>query len=233
MTTTDINSLLDYDPNCKKCRDGWVEVFSCECSDKEMYKASTRCECYFRRMRERKVKRISETYPMPTRLKQKSFADFVAETETQGKALEKMSRGEPCYLFGPYGTGKTHLLAATVNMKLRAKVSAMFVSAPWLFEELRRDMFRDNNTERKVIDDACSVEYLAIDDLGKEKPTPMVEEKLFMIIDRRLNKNLLTSFSSNLPLDDQGNRIDGAIKSRIHEICDVLCVKGRDYRYAS
>jgi DNA replication protein DnaC len=183
-------------------------------------------------MRERKVKRISETYPMPARLKQKFFKNFVAETETQARALKKMSNGVQCYLFGPYGTGKTHLLAAAVNMKLNQTITAMFVSAPWLFEELRRDIFRNNDTEHKIIDDACSVEYLAIDDLGKEKPTPMVEEKLYMIVDRRLNKELLTSFSSNLPLDDQGNRIDGAIKSRIHEMCEVLCVKGKDYRCA-
>ena len=220
---TDIDEIYDYDPSCKECRDGWV-------------RSSTggwrRCKCYFEKMKKRKTKRILATYPMPERLKEKRFVDYIAKNGSQERALTKMSNGEPCYLFGPYGTGKTHLLAAAINMKLCQNIPAMLVSAPWLFEELRRDMFRNNDTKHKVIDDACSINYLAIDDLCKEKLSAMVEEKLFMIVDRRLNKHLLTSFSSNFPLDSQNNKLDGAIKSRIHEMCEVICVKGRDYRYA-
>ena len=170
-----------------------------------------RCECYLRKIREKRVKKLIEAYPMPQLLKHKSLENFVITSGTQKKALEKMQRCEPCYLFGPYGVGKTHLLAAMVNLKISKMIPAMFVSAPWLFEGLRRDMFRDGNTEHLVIDDACTVDFLAIDDLGKEKPTAMVEEKLFMIVDSRLSKGLPTSFSSNLPLDEQSNRIDGAI----------------------
>lgn len=223
MTTIDIDeSIYNYDLDCiEKCSCGWVELDT---------GGWVRCKCYLRKVREKRVKKFIEAYPMPQLLRQKSFENFVCTSETQKMARERMQRCEPCYLFGPYGVGKTHLLAAMINLKLSKMVPAMFVSAPWLFEGLRRDMFRDGNTEHLVIDDACTVDFLAIDDLGKEKPTAMVEEKLFMIIDCRLSKGLPTSFSSNLPLDEQSNRIDGAIKSRMHEMCEVICVRGKDYR---
>jgi len=212
------NDSLDYDPECPHCREGLIEIGG----------KFKNCECVRKKEAYKRVKEINSKYPMPVMLREKSFENFKMDNEYQERALDLMQGGKPCYLFGPWGSGKTHLLAATVNKMQRKFTMALLVSAPWLFEKVRRDLFQ--NWEIDILNMACTVEYLAIDDIGKEKPTGMIEEKLFMIVDRRLNEGKRTSFSSNFPLDDKRLNIDNAIKSRINEMCEIVFVNGIDHR---
>lgn len=222
LTTATTEELgdLDYDPSCD-CYEGWRQAPG----------GWVVCKCRVRCLQKKKAQRIAKTYPLPLKLREKRFENYHPRNEKQKYALRQLSSGVPCYLFGPYGTGKTHLLAASVIQKRLELFPAIFVSAPWLFEQIRRESFRYQDDVDKVIDDMVSVDFLAIDDLGKEKLTATVEEKLFMIVDRRLQNGLNTSFSSNFPLDHPDNRINGAIRSRIYEMCEeIICIKGPDYR---
>jgi intein/homing endonuclease len=124
----------------------------------------------------------------------------------------------------------THLLAASVNEAVKNGVGAVFFSVPWLLQKIRDDLF--SNRPIGVMDVVSDVEYLALDDLGKEKATDMVQEKLFMILDRREIDGLRTSVTSNYdPETLRRDKVDGAIVSRIVGMCDVIVLEGDDYRF--
>ncbi len=212
------DDFLDYDPDCPECRDGWIRKGE----------RVGRCLCGKKKDTYRRIIELNKIYPIADRLREKSFENFKPKTDSQKQAMELMQSGKACYLFGPWGSGKTHLLSATMNKLQDEYIMALLISAPWLFEKIRRDLF--NNWEIEVLETACKIEYLCIDDIGKEKPTGLIEEKLFMIVDRRLNEGKRTSFSSNFPLDDERLNLDNAIKSRIHEACEIIFVNGSDYR---
>jgi len=220
-----LDAAYDYDPDCPQCNYGYVQ---------NQAGLTVVCECVKKKRAFRKIMELNEKYAMPPKLREKSFENFVVHTKRQEQALRAVRSGKSCYLFGKWGAGKTHLMAAMVNELQRQLKPALLISAPWLFESVRRDIF--NNWEIGILEDACTVEYLAIDDVGKEKTTEMVEEKLFMIVDRRLNEGKATSFSSNFPLEDSDKKdqrrmyLDQAIRSRIYEMCELVYVDGPDYR---
>ena len=213
------DEFMDYDPECPHCHEGFIEIEGGRVKE---------CLCVKNKRRYKKIKEINQACPIPGKLLEKSYENFVPQNDYQKRARALMAGGSACYLFGPWGCGKTHLLAATVNKMQSEFKMAMMVSAPWLFERVRRDLFK--NWEIGILDMACEIEYLVIDDIGKEKPTGMIEEKLFMIVDSRLNAGKKTSFSSNSPLEGDRLNIDDAIKSRIYEMCEIVFVTGPDYR---
>jgi DNA replication protein DnaC len=159
----------------------------------------------------------------------KTFENFIAKTKMQKTALEKVTAGGNFLLIGPWGTGKTHLLAASVNEAIKKGVNAVFFSVPWLLKIIREDLL--SNRPIGILEKVCEVEYLALDDLGKEKPSETVQEKLFMIFDRREIDGLRTAVTSNyVPETLVNEKLDGAIIDRIVGMCEVVLLEGDSYR---
>jgi DNA replication protein DnaC len=162
-------------------------------------------------------------------LREKTFDNYHPKTPKQKRARDEMTRDGSFFLIGLPGRGKTHLLAASVNAAMGQGVSAAFFSAPWLLQKIREDIMASEKLQ--ILENCCEIEYLAIDDLGKEKPSDTVQEKLFMIFDRREILGLRTSVTSNYdPETLSRERLDGAIVSRLLGMCQVLFLDGDDYR---
>jgi len=207
-------------PNCEVCGDtGWIEKSG----------GMVQCECVARKAKQHRMKVIIEQSGLIGSLKEKTFDNFIPKSKQQKYVLEQVKKGDSFFLVGPFGTGKTHLLAASVNEALKRGVMAVFFSVPWLLEIIRGDLL--SGKKIGIMEKVCEVEYLALDDLGKEKPTDTVQEKLFMILDRREVCGLRTSVTSNLgPETLASERLDGAIISRITGMCQLLLLEGSDYR---
>lgn len=188
-----------------------------------------RCDCYEKKLKLAIAQKLVAQSGLRGSLLRKRFDNYHPKTKQQKEALDKVKKGGSFFLIGPFGTGKSHLLAASVNEAIKTGVSAVFFSVPWLLQMIRDDLF--SNRPIGVMDIVCGVEYLALDDLGKEKATETVQEKLFMILDRREIDGLRTSVTSNYDPDTLAReRVDGAIVSRIVGICQVVALEGEDYR---
>jgi len=205
---------------CEKCGDStWIETPD----------GMKRCSCFERKIKLARARKLVEQSSLRGSLLKKSFENYHPKTKQQKEALEKVKKGGSFFLIGNWGVGKSHLLAASVNEALENGVSAMFFSVPWLLQKIREDLF--SNRPIGVMDIVCDVEYLALDDLGKEKATETVQEKLFMILDRREIDGLRTSVTSNFDPDTlRSEKVDGAIVSRLLGMCDVVVIEGPDYR---
>lgn len=134
-------------------------------------------------------------------------------------------------LLGGVGTGKTTLAAAVVNAALEKHgVRGQFWPVVDLLGRLRATVDEDRaiETEAEVMGQMCIVPLLVLDDLGANKATEYVEERLFRIVDYRYRQLLPTVVTTNVPLE----KLDQRIASRLSDAAVSLTVEvnGPDMR---
>jgi DNA replication protein DnaC len=81
-----------------------------------------------------------------------------------------------------------------------------------------------------VFDRSLNSPLLVLDDVGQEKGTPWVWERLYILINTRYENLRPTIFTTNLKPSEWENRWGGAITSRILGMSTVIELKGVDYR---
>lgn len=141
-------------------------------------------------------------------------------------------RGEGLYLWGPTGTGKTHLAYAALNALVDAPhhVEAIVVGASRLLDDLRRGYGGHPEEGERLVTAAKSATMLLLDDLGVAKPSDWVHEQTYALVDRRYTDGLPTIITGNDRPDHLGARIGRRAASRIHEMCQIVPVPGEDVR---
>jgi len=195
-----------------------------------------RCDCLKTAIEGRRYQAILERSGLRGSLKAKTFSNYRPLNSSQKKALDVARNRGSFFLSGPWGVGKTHLLAASVTEALGRGQQAALISVPWLLEEIRSNAFRKNSAGDGVdlFKLACRIPYLALDDLGKERITDFAAEKMFMLFDTRETYQLRTSVTSNFGLKElfDAELVDGAVISRICGICGkaIVRIEGKDYR---
>ncbi|MCB9553516.1 MAG: ATP-binding protein [Myxococcales bacterium] len=171
-----------------------------------------------------------------------------AHVESAAQAAIALTRGfQPgrrgIGLFGPVGTGKTHLLAAVVrDLVIRLGVRARFVEFTHLLSELKA-AFGQAGGEAAIIDPLVEVPVLVIDELGKGRPdSEWVGQVLDQLITRRYSANRTTCFTTNFPIEAPQvrpgeprpelleDRVGARIMSRLHEMVAFYPVYGPDKR---
>lgn len=135
------------------------------------------------------------------------------------------------FLFGGVGTGKTTLAAAIVNAALeRHGVRGQFWPVVDLIGRLRATADEDRaiETEAEVMGQMCLVPLLVLDDLGANKATEYVEERLFRIVDYRYRQLMPTVVTTNVGL----GALDERLASRLSDAAVSTPVEftGRDMR---
>lgn len=152
-------------------------------------------------------------------------------------------------LAGPPGTGKTHLAVGILarrierwlqayprevvsitpeGMLLRPHFRSRFASVPRLLDAIRQTYQRPGEADPLV--PLYDVPLLVLDDLGREKPSEWVVERLYVLIDARYGANLPTVVTTNFSLDELAARGYDAMLSRLAEDADVVLVQAEDYR---
>ena len=125
---------------------------------------------------------------------------------------------------GPPGTGKTHLALAIANHRIAEHgEAAIFVTAPDLFDFLRASFASTSDYQFNDYFDAVrTCPLLALDDLGVEKQSDWVREKLFQLLNHRYAEQLPTVITSNVDI----GRLDARLESRLK---DTSVVKTLDF----
>jgi len=146
---------------------------------------------------------------------------------------ENRDAGRGLYFCGDVGTGKTHLAVAVMNDLIsRKRVPALFVTVPELLDNLRGAYMTPGRDLDEWMEAVKNADLLILDDLGAEKPTPWVQERVFVIVNHRYRETLPTIFTSNIGPKDLAKQLGERTASRIISMCDWISLEGDDYREA-
>ena len=115
---------------------------------------------------------------------------------------------------GPVGSGKTFLAASIANELMEAKLQVLFLVVPDLLDELRAT-YKSEINEMDLLDNARSIPFLILDDLGAHNYTDWTRNRIYSIINYRMNELLPTIITSNLSLDEMEEYIGIRTTSRI------------------
>ena len=130
---------------------------------------------------------------------------------------------ESTYICGPVGTGKTWALSAMICDAESHGYNSGLINWGWFRMEVR-DSYNVNSasSERQLLEACVRCDVLCIDDLGVSKESPAATELLYLIIDKRYSKGLITHISSNIPPGEIKNVFNDRISRRILEMCKVV-----------
>jgi DNA replication protein DnaC len=144
---------------------------------------------------------------------------------------ENREAGKGLYFCGDVGAGKTHLAVALMNELIqRKRVPSLLVTVPELLDNLRgayNDPGRDLDEWMAAVQNA---DFLVLDDLGSERATDWVRERIFVIVNHRYREALPTVFTSNIGPKDLAEQLGERTASRIIAMCDWISLEGDDYR---
>jgi len=227
------------EPSCPECRDtGFRIVESPEGTSRALP-----CPC----RREDRMERLMEQARIPRRYHRCDFESYdgieLSHRMAKQKA-EKFAREYPAsqsglLFMGPPGVGKTHLVVALIRHLIHQKgVPCLFYDFQDLLKEIQNSYNAASGTsEPGILQLLFAAEVLVLDDLGARKPTVWVEETLSHVISTRYNDMKITLFTTNYLDSPPGkndptltDRIGERVRSRLHEMCQVVEISGSDYR---
>lgn len=145
-------------------------------------------------------------------------------------------RNVPGVLFtGDVGSGKTFLAGAIANYLLEHEVNVLFLVVPDFLDELRATYHRGGEGE---VDDVAllrevrEVDVLVLDDLGAHNYTPWTCNKLYSLLNFRLNYRLPVVITTNLTLGELEDFLGERTTSRIVQMCRIYRLTvGKDIRH--
>lgn len=142
---------------------------------------------------------------------------------------------ESALLYGPCGSGKTHLAVGTLKA-MRARIpewsrETLFVTVPDLLEGIRASFRGVDAEDPGSLTRYSTCAFLVLDDLGAERATDFTLDRLYLILSRRINAFLPTVVTTNLDPAEIKAKLDPRIASRLS---GFLCIHVRmpDHRKA-
>lgn len=139
--------------------------------------------------------------------------------------------GRGLLLVGREGTGKTHIAVAILRGVLEKGFSGRYWNVPELFLELRRVINGEGKcSEGDIFDEAREVDLLVLDDLGAEKTSEYVLDRLYVLINGRYENDLATVITTNRSIEELRQQLGPRIASRICEMCVPVEFPEGDYR---
>ncbi len=127
---------------------------------------------------------------------------------------------------GDVGTGKTHLAAGILKVAYSRGLDGVLISVPDLLNEIRNGYkdgsFNENKFRQKFL--------VILDDLGAEKPSDWVKEKLFTLINYRYENKKPLIVTTNCTPSELISQVGERIADRLREMCKVVKIEGKSWR---
>lgn len=148
-------------------------------------------------------------------------------------------------LVGGVGSGKTFMVSSLINnfinnLKIYTdnygkpkdieSSSVYFISTVELAEQLRYYYAKSDIVSYSLMDEIKNKDVLVLDDLGAEKTTEWMCEKLFEIIDFRYNKQLPLVVTTNCLPKEIKSKIGARSYDRLREMCALVSIAAKSQR---
>lgn len=234
------NQYIESKRMCSKCTGGegcrTKGIMTCMHEDGELY--VLKCGLYGSWRNQKDMEKVMLRASIPTAYEETTLENYEKRTIESEKvhaymiALANEENTQGAYIFGASGLGKTHLAIGLLKKRMERGRTGLFVVVPELMESLRRCL-RESGDDFEILQALYNVDCLVLDDLGAEKATEWVAERLYLVVNQRYLSNRMTVITSNCKpeemkerLGEQGKRIT----SRVLEMCKIIQLKGEDYR---
>lgn len=134
------------------------------------------------------------------------------------------------FVFGGIGCGKTYFAFCLI----REAFKRMEISSPLYYsctelDSLMLDAIKSDGGDYELIKKIKQANFLFLDDFGRETRSDRIARQFYEIINYRYSNELPTLITSNLNLDQIGEKMDCAIASRIQE-WEIIHIGGDDIR---
>ncbi|MBE3594095.1 MAG: ATP-binding protein [Candidatus Carbobacillus altaicus] len=183
------------------------------------------CSLYLNAQDMRRRVSLFQTLQIPTSLAGVRFRDikrdehnvtairhalkFVSEFDARG--------GIGLYVYGPFGVGKTYLMAAIAGHLVDRGRSVFFVHMPALFRELKAGL--DSARYLEMIRALETVDLLILDDIGAEQLTPWArDEVLVPLLTTRTTYLRPILYTSNLPLEGLSEHFSETVRGDLDRL---------------
>lgn len=227
--------------------------------------AAERCHC----SRDRQSTRLLDRAGLPPRYSGCSFRTFdvnadraasrdqllraktISERYVDSFVTESGGFRESGLLYiGPPGAGKTHLAVAVLKQLItRFQIHGLFVDFTALIHEIQNSFDpTSSSSKQKLLDPVVGAEVLVLDELGAQKPSPWINEILYLIINSRYTRRSPTIFTTNFRLEPDASpdhldrspgsrtysslssRISPSLLSRLYEMATPVEIDVEDFR---
>lgn len=198
------------------------------------------CRCAIARKEQARLERLFKTARIPRRFRERRLEDFDSTYQKgawkiacryaeQFEVLCQENKNGLCFV-GPPGTGKSHLAYGILNTLLARGVPGICGSVPEIMDLLRPQAGPGQEAQERL-ELLKTMDVVILDDLGAERNTEWVTERLYLIINARYGEMPPTIITSNLELEEL-EKLPGweRITSRLFEMCHLVRVDGPDYR---
>lgn len=131
------------------------------------------------------------------------------------------------YIHGSAGVGKTYLSILIAKIALLKELSVFYIKTVDLLDRLRPNGDENSN---ELMNRCKNAGFLILDDIGHEKVSEWVRERIFSLISSRWDNGLITIFTSNFGVENIKDKISEAVYSRIKGESYIINMSGKDRR---
>lgn len=187
------------------------------------------------------LSRMPATYRYKIELipEERDYQKFISLNEFKENIVNHVENGEGLYIWGENtGCGKTSWACKIMSHYFRKiafssglENEGLFIYLPTFLNDLRNSYNNPTPEFNEELDMVTSCKLLIIDDIGSERVTEWVRERIVSIINTRYSNGLSTIYTSNLSLQGLSERLgDDRISSRIRGSVTEIHLTGKDNR---
>ena len=178
---------------------------------------------------------ISKDYKkvLPLRFHNASYENDVSAVAKK-VMVDQIQARNGLFIYGEVGVGKTHIACAMAKEIMNNGFEVMFYNTGKFLEMLRNEFnkdFNENEDYKGLFQEAMDFKgILILDDIGAEKVSDWVIERLYLIINEKYESMIPVIFTSNCDKEILSARLGDRIVSRIAGMTVTLEIPGRDRR---
>lgn len=221
-------------PECETAMEAgdWMRDVRCQCTKAA---ADAAREAYLKEHRAEAVAAAWSEVDAPRRFADATFDTFeprdgateaLERCQKYASSFDRETTTNGLFLFGRFGSGKTHLAIATARRILeRTFTEPIIVAADALVSR-----YQESDFSSHILAEPIDAELLVLDDLGQTRATDFRRETIYRVIDERYREERPTLLTSNLGDGQLREVYGGALVSRLWEMARPIEVTATDYR---
>jgi len=174
---------------------------------------------------------------IPQRFWGYTFDSYPSKATASFRRVKEWAQGDgerknSLLLYGGFGTGKTGLAVAALKDHMHRELDeGLFITVPRLLDRIRTSYNAKDSSDAELVERVQTVDMLVLDDIGAERVTEWVAERLFSVINARHDSMLPTIFTSNLDPAELAGHLGERTAWRVIEMCEVMKLDGPNLRH--